>query len=221
MNARTWGALAVSLALACEPNNLPSAPLASKGTQPAPNFRGSDGERDREQEIRWDLFSLNFTNGNVSAGGTASALDNAGSKLTLTGSGTFKLGNGDEVTGGGTWKIETGTAAVTGTYRVRKLVRFEPAAGTFPGGLVDRIGSAADARAGLAILQIRYSDGSRGILVVSCEIVGSPHDIFEGITATKGSTAFWNRVAPADGVDANRTLFHVVNDENDENDEQD
>jgi hypothetical protein len=224
MNARTLGALAaavlVSLALACERGTFPSAPLASKGARPASNFSASDDER----EIRWDLFSLNFSNGNVSAGGTASALDNEGSKLTLTGSGTFKRGEEDEVTGGGTWKIEkTGMATVTGTYRVTDLVRFEHAAGTFPAGLVDRIGSAADARAGLAIVQIKYSDRSRGILVVSCEIVGSPHGMFEGITASKGSTTFWNRVAPVAGVDENRTLFHVINDENDEEetDEQD
>jgi hypothetical protein len=223
MNTRTLGALAgavlVSLALACEPNNLPSAPLASKGTQPAPSFRESDGESDREREMRWDLISINFSNGNVTAGGIASALDDAGSKLTLTGSGTFKLGERDEVNGGGTWTIETaGTAAVTGTYRVKELVSFERVAGTFPPGLVDRIGNAADARPGLAILRIRYSDGSRGILVVSCEFVGSPQGMFEGITASKGSTAFWNRVAPAPNVDANFTMFHVINDENDEQD---
>ncbi len=88
------------------------------------------------------------------------------------------------------------------------LVRFDLAPGSF--ALDDRIGNAADARAGLAILELRYSDGSKGILVVSCHLTGTSDTVFEGITATKGFVAFWNRVAPAAGVDANRTLFHVL-----------
>ena len=34
--------------------------------------------------------------------------------------------------------------------------------------------------------------------------------IQEGITATKGFVHYWNRVDPAPGVDANRTVFHVI-----------
>jgi len=33
--------------------------------------------------------------------------------------------------------------------------------------------------------------------------------VFEGVTASKGFVSYWNRQAPVDGVDANRTLFHV------------
>ncbi len=79
-----------------------------------------------------------------------------------------------------------------------------------PGALVDLIGDKADARAGLAVLRISYSDGSEGVLVVSCKLpVGTPDSVLEGITASKGFTDFWNRVAPVDGVNANRTVFHV------------
>jgi hypothetical protein len=84
----------------------------------------------------------------------------------------------------------------------------------------DRIGDGtlADNRGGPAILRIAYSDGSKGILVVSCDLpgnppsgpAGSPDSIFEGITASKGFVDYWNRAAPVPGVDANRTLFHVV-----------
>ena len=48
-----------------------------------------------------------------------------------------------------------------------------------------------------------------GILVVSCTGVAAPASMFEGITASKGYVDYWNRVAPAGGVDANRTLFHI------------
>src|SRR5207244_3925301 len=49
-------------------------------------------------------------------------------------------------------------------------------------------------RSGLAVLLIKYSDGSGGTLIVSChQPVGSPSGIFEGITATKGFVAFHER----------------------------
>ena len=38
----------------------------------------------------------------------------------------------------------------------------------------------------------------------------APPSIFEGITASKGFVDYWNRVAPVGGVDGNRTLFHVL-----------
>ncbi len=68
--------------------------------------------------------------------------------------------------------------------------------------------------AGLVVLSIAYDDdGSRGILVVSCHLVGTPDSVFEGITAPKGFVDFWNREAPAGGVDANRTVFHILSTE--------
>jgi hypothetical protein len=80
----------------------------------------------------------------------------------------------------------------------------------------DLIGNSADARAGLAVLRIKYSDGSLGVLVISCHlfpgpsgIPGSPPSVFEGITVSKGFVDFFDRVPPVGGVDANRTLFHV------------
>lgn len=204
-------AAAMALVLACEQANSPSAPSASSTGLSAHGSRSH-----REHGMRWDLVSINFSTGTVSAGGRASARAEDGSTLTLTGSGTFNLGDGDEASGGGTWQTfnASGTQTGSGSYRVRGLVRFDPAPGSFPLPN-DRIGNVADARAGLAILEVRYSDGSKGILVVSCHLAGSSDDIFEGITATKRFTTFWNRVAPAPGVDANRTLFHVLDDDDD------
>jgi len=34
--------------------------------------------------------------------------------------------------------------------------------------------------------------------------------VFEGVIASKGFVTYFDRVAPVPGVDANRTLFHIV-----------
>lgn len=118
----------------------------------------------------------------------------------------------DEPTGGGTYIISwAGSSVESGTYDVTGLVSFHVAPGSVPSTITDTIGDRTTARAGLAVLKIMYSDGSDGILIVSCHLpVGSPMTIFEGITATKGYVDFWNREAPKAGVDANRTNFHEI-----------
>ncbi len=165
--------------------------------------------------VRWDVISLQppppATPRDVLAGGTASALANDNSNITLTGSGTFVPGDPQEVTGGGNWTTFDSTGPTgSGTYTVTSLVRFEPALGTSPAGNIDMIDPTHPVSAGLAVLHIAYSDGSHGILIVSCHLVGTPNSVFEGITATKGFVDFWNRVAPVNGVDANRTVFHII-----------
>ena len=162
--------------------------------------------------IRWDIPS-NVAD-TINAGGSAAALANDNSELILTGSGTFVAPAGGEgtssaVTGGGhgprrAYRDDRGEYVVTGLVDGR-------APGTLA-GVTDNIGDLADARAGLAILRIAYSDGDQGIIVVSCHLGGTPDTVFEGITASKGFAAFWNRVPPVSGIDANRTLFHVESD---------
>jgi hypothetical protein len=172
------------------------------------------------EHVRWDIVSINFTPPfTASAGGIASALANDGSHITLTGSGTFVApagGNGSTsaVTGGGTWKIFAAGAVIpsaTGTYSVTGLVSWNPA--PFPPGgpppRIDLIDPDARRSTGLAVLRISYSDGQDGILVVACEGVTSPPNMFEGVTATKGFIDYKVPVAPVGGVDANRTLFHI------------
>jgi len=80
-----------------------------------------------------------------------------------------------------------------GTYSVTGLVRWEPAPGTLPPGFIDLIGFAADTSPGLAVLRIAYSDGSAGVLVLSCTFAGTPPAVFEGVTASKGFVDYWNR----------------------------
>ena len=165
-----------------------------------------------ETKVRWDIISVDFAAGTVSAGGVASALANDGSKVTLTGSGTFQPDDDNDVTGGGTWKTFSRTGAQTGsgTYRVTGFVSWERAPGT-PPLPIDKIGNLAGNSAGLAVLRVRYSDGSRGVLTVSCHLVGTPDSVFEGITTTKGFVDYWNRVAPPSPPgNENRTTFHIT-----------
>ena len=164
-------------------------------------------------KMRWDIVSIDFAAGTLDAGGVASALAADGSKITLTGSGTFRSNPGkpQAVTGGGTWTTfgPGGATTGSGTYKVTGFVDFDVAPGTAP-PLTNLFADPADARAGLVVLRIAYSDGSDGVLVVSCHLVGTPDSVFEGITATKGFVDYFDAVPPAPGVDANRTLFTVV-----------
>jgi hypothetical protein len=99
-------------------------------------------------------------------------------------------------------------------YEVTGLVRWELAPGTFP-LTFDHIGNIPDVRAGLVFLRIRYSDGSLGVLAVSCHINGTPDAVFEGVTASKGFVDFWNRENATPGVAGDRTLFHALSEEED------
>jgi len=169
-------------------------------------------------KVRWDIVSLSLPGATVNPGGQASAKDNlpVADTITLTGSGTFVApagggGTSSAVTGGGLWTLTRATGSSSGAYEVKGLVRWEEAPGTFP-GTADNIGDPADFRAGLAVLRIEYSDGSHGILVVSCHGLGTPDTVMEGITASKDYVDFWNRVAPSGTPatpNANRTAFHV------------
>jgi hypothetical protein len=178
----------------------------------------------RNAHVRWDIISVDFATGTLSAGGIASARANdcapappACSKITLTGSGTFVVGDSEEVTGGGTWRTfnPAGTPTGRGNYEVTSLVRWDQAPGT-PPLPHDNIGNLADSRAGLVVLRISFDDGSEGILVVSCQLVNTPDTVFEGITASKGFVDYWNREAPpAPPGNANRTTFHILREEED------
>jgi len=177
----------------------PEAALADEGDQ-------------ENRAVSWDIINLDPTNNHVTKGGHASAFANDGSKITVTGSGTFRSNSGDaqNVTGGGTWQTSGGAVGThSGTYRVTKLVSFTPAAGTPPAANVDLIGP-GPGHAGLLTLRVRYSNGNEGVLVVSCHLVGTPNSVFEGITASMGFVDFWNREAPTAGVNANRTVFHFL-----------
>src|SRR5712691_11385026 len=91
------GVAVIGLALACEKGSPTSAPAASKVRGISASAEASTDE----QKVRWDIISIDFsvTPHPVTAGGVVSALANDGSKITLTGSGTFNSGDPEDVTG--------------------------------------------------------------------------------------------------------------------------
>ncbi len=149
--------------------------------------------------------------------GIATAIAEDGSKISLTGSGTFVFPSvigSTVVNGGGTWKTFSPTGEITGrgTYVVTNYLNFRFATGSLPPtGVNNEIGEADDAHSGLAHLRILYSDGNKGVLIISCNLpVGELRNRFEGITVSKGAVDYWNRTDPVTGVNANRTVFHTI-----------
>ena len=175
-----------------------------------------------DSRYRWDFPVFSLSNGviTVRAGGTASALAQDGSQITVTGFGTFEVGD-ENVTGGGTWKtIAADGVTVTGMghFVVTKLIRFVLAPGHLPFTFNDTIGAVTKTHAGLAHLRVDYDDGSKGILIISCAAPGAPPSMFEGITASKGFVDYWNRLAPDESSiigSPNFTLFHLLSEEED------
>lgn len=176
-----------------------------------------------DSRYRWDLPVFSSPNGVitvVSAGGNASALAQDGSEITITGFGTFAVGD-EDVTGGGTWKtVKADGVTVTGSghFVVTGLIRFELAPGHLPFTFIDTIGDITKTHAGLAHLRVAYDDGSKGILIISCAAPGAPKTMFEGITASKGFVDYWNRLPPDEGSiigSPNFTLFHLLSEEED------
>jgi hypothetical protein len=185
--------------------------------------------------IRWDMANITPSS-MITPGGLASAFADDNSKITLTGSGTFVTsprdgpfaGTSARVTGGGNWQTfdPVGNSTGSGTYTIRLLTRFDTATGSLVGsGLIDTIGDLSNTQAGLAVFNVDYSDGSRGILVVSCTLAPfgtptTPPSIFEGITASKGcptspsatcgSVDYWNRENGLVITTADQTIFHIV-----------
>jgi hypothetical protein len=181
----------------------------------------SAGGAHKEKIFRWDLISIDFTAGTISPGGHDSAIAIDGSTITLTGEGTFVPGDGfgnHDVTGGGTWQTfdPSGNSTGSGTYKVTGFVSYTEFLGV-PPPLKDLIGDPSTQRSGLAYLAIRYSDGSTGVLTVSCAQPGPPAivppTVFEGIRVSKDLADYWNGTKPVPGVNGNRTLFHIVGEE--------
>jgi hypothetical protein len=172
--------------------------------------RGGEGG----SKIRWDI--QHYPGRVLQPGGEAFADAVDHSRIRFTGSGTFQA-DGNDVTGGGTWETfsASGTLTGSGNYRVVNLVSWHVAPGTLPcPPITDAIAPCADARAGLAVLQIRYSDGSLGKLVVSCHLpVGSPVSVYEGITVSRGFVDY--AIAENPDLTMNGTIFHVVREDED------
>jgi hypothetical protein len=169
----------------------------------------------KAQHVRWDIISL--IPPIINAGGFSEAGAPDLTTIRLTGTGTFVAptghnGGSNAATGGGNWTTfnAAGTVTGSGTYEVKELVTFEFANFASPTPVfIDNIGDLDERANGTAVLRIEYSDGSQGVLTVGCHGPGAPPGIFEGVAATKGFKTYYSVPVPVDGVDANRTLFHV------------
>ena len=184
--------------------------------------------QDNGEIYRWDIVKIKPVASNVVGGvgsdsvaitadGTAIASAADGSTMALTGSGTFAVDQpprlegpriGTGASGGGTWVLRdsptgafAGAIIGSGAYTVTEFIAFNLASGAFIGNVTDSIGTSSDIRAGLAILRVKYSDGSRGILTVSCRLVGTPQSVLQGIRVTKGFVQYSGEAS---------TLFHVL-----------
>ena len=166
---------------------------------------------DDDTVVRWDIVHIPPLCPTPGGNASATTHHNNNSTITLTGSGTFEPGDRKEVTGGGTWT----TASGSGTYRVTELVSWQPAPGVFNCSPDTIPGQRS---AGLAVLRIRYNDGSKGVLMVSCRLSGTPQEVFEGIAVSKGFVGYPHNIEPMMGVDANFTLFHIQQRAEDTND---
>jgi hypothetical protein len=161
-----------------------------------------------ETRVRWDLIIEGGPG--LTPGGTDSALAVDGSQISMTGSGTFGPEGSAAVMGGGTWTTFDPTGATTGsgTYKVTRVVQRSVVltAPVDSGPLPDNIGNPADRRGGVAVLRIAYSDGSQGVLTISCRFgAGQLPAVFEGITATKDVVGYVNQ-----GPNHGFTIFHVI-----------
>jgi hypothetical protein len=132
----------------------------------------------------------------------------------LTGSGTFVApspkgggaGTNASTFGGGAWTTfdAGGEQTGSGTYEVTALVRWDREPGkALPPFITNDTIDEGEPSSGLVVLRILYSDGSKGILVVNCNLPPPNPQQFEGVTATKGIVDYW---APVPG---GFTLFHV------------
>jgi len=142
-------------------------------------------------------------------GGTGTASAENGSRITLTGGGTFDLPSG-RVTGGGTWQTQDPSGAITGSgeYRVRSFVSWTLSAGSLscpPFG--DILGNCEDARGGLLVLVVDYLDGTEGVLKFSCRLFGAPESMFEGVTMSKGFVDYWKHEKV--NIDDSNCAIHV------------
>lgn len=179
--------------------------------------RDHDKNRDHGDHLRgtWDFVKADAVTLTAVRGGTATAFADDGSKIILTGGGTFRIPSG-RVGGGGSWQTfdAAGNVIDSGWYRVKSFISWEPAPGLHPPSppYFDGVGNFDDTQAGNLHLIIDYLDGTEGVLTVSChlsenQIPKTPGTVFEGMHATKGYADYFRHQEKSLG-DSN-TLFHI------------
>ena len=127
-----------------------------------------------------------------------SAMATDGSTILIAGTGTFVVGEAEQVTGGGTWATFDASGAATGSgkFQVTDLLKFNLAPGSAP--------AFPTFHAGLAFLRVAYDDGSKGVLTVSCSLnffgPTTPPSVPEGFSASKEFVDYWRGFINGDTV---------------------
>ncbi len=154
------GVLGVALALAA----LVALPVAVQAT-----------------DARGNHATYHFVAGMAPAVGPDQATASNGSTVDLTGSGTFMAGPGMFASGGGTYTIKNASGSVTstGSWTVTGMQGFvnygDGAAQGLPG-----------VNGGQLRVMVALSNGTAGVLTVTCELGSPPAGQHEGVTLVLG-----------------------------------
>src|SRR5207245_4882322 len=93
------------------------------------------------------------------------AIARDGSTIAMSGRGTLTAGAGNSATGGGTFRMSGGASGTWSATDVLGFVTYGPAGPKFPAGFTG----------GEAKLDVRLSNGARGVLTITC-VRGQPPD---------------------------------------------
>jgi hypothetical protein len=106
---------------------------------------------------------------------TAMAPD--GSTISLAGQGLLQAGPGASASGGGTFTTSSGGTGTWAADAVQGFVSYGPAGPGFPPG----------STGGQAKLKVTLSDGTTGVLTITCVLGSPPAGMMEGITLVLGT----------------------------------
>jgi hypothetical protein len=122
--------------------------------------------------------------------GSDTALAADGSTITMAGSGTWTAGPGNTASGGGTYSLSSGGS---GTWSVSGIQGFVSYGEAIPQGLPGGFG-------GEVKLNITLSNGSSGVLTITCLLGSPPAGKGEGITVVLGKDGQYTKQDGGDNI---------------------
>jgi hypothetical protein len=114
-----------------------------------------------------------------------------GSTITMSGSGTFKAGPGKTASGSGTYSLSSGGS---GTWTVTGVQGFVSYGNATPQGLPDSFFG------GEVKLRVSLSNGSDGVLTITCLLGSPPPSKMEGIAVILGNGGQFTKQDGGDNI---------------------